>query len=252
MKYLAVVSALVLFAACSDSPDSPGGTLPVVQNCRIMETESSGDTVVVAWDSLTVEVDGYRIWFADTDPGDWSIIAQVEGTTTQHIATSTGYYCVDAIKGIDVSEEQSNKANDRASFYLLSDTLTVGAVNGIRFEDAQTTTGDATSADFAQDLYIAKSGDTVLMYRGNTDPATYPGGSNSLLADASGHVAPAPGDAAWKNSAAVQNGADYFVELENGDFAYFMVDTVAADYVVIGSTQYQAIEGLRLFNVFVF
>ena len=165
MKYLAVVSALVLFAACSDSPDSPGGTLPVVQNCRIMETESSGDTVVVAWDSLTVEVDGYRIWFADTDPGDWSIIAQVEGTTTQHIATSTGYYCVDAIKGIDVSEEQSNKANDRASFYLLSDTLTVGAVNGIRFEDAQTTTGDATSADFAQDLYIAKSGDTILMYR---------------------------------------------------------------------------------------
>ncbi len=252
MKYLAVVSLFVIFAACSESPNSPDGTLPVVQNCRIMETESGGDTVVIAWDSLTVEVDGYSVWFSNTDPGDWSIIAKVEGTTTQHVATSTGYYCVKAIKGIDSSEDNSNKANNRASFYLLSDTLTVGAIDGIRFEDAQTTTGDATDAGFAQDFYIAKSGDTILMYRGNSEPATYPGGSNSLLADASGHVAPAPGDAAWKNSAAVQNGADYFVELENGDFAYFMVDTVAADYVVIGSSQYQAIEGLRLFNVFVF
>ncbi|MEA3265768.1 MAG: hypothetical protein U9P42_02335, partial [Candidatus Fermentibacteria bacterium] len=179
-------------------------------------------------------------------------IAKVEGTTTEHIATSTGYYCVEAIKGIDSSEEFSNKANNRANMYLLSDTLTVDATNGIRFEAAQTTMGNAAEASFAQDLYIAKSGDTILAYRGNTEPATYPGGSNSLLTTASSHVAPGPGDAAWMNSAAVQNGADYFVQLESGDYAYFLVDTVATDFVVISSTQYQSIPSVRLFNTFVF
>ncbi|MCK5133306.1 MAG: hypothetical protein KAR40_14285 [Candidatus Sabulitectum sp.] len=252
MKYLVFLSALILFAACSDSPNSPGGDLPIVQNCRIMETECKGDTVVVAWDVVTVEVDGYGIWFSDTDPGDWINIARVEGTTTEHIATSTGYYCVRAIKGINSSEDFSNKANNRAEMYLLSDTLTVNDINGIRFEAAQTTIGNATEAGFAQDLYIAKSGDTILMYRGNTEPATYPGGSNSLLSTASNFVAPGPGDAAWKNSAAVQNGTGYFVQLESGDYAYFMVDTVATDYVVIGSSQYQSITSLRLFNTFLF
>jgi len=252
MKYMMILSALVLFAACSDSPESPSGTLPIVQNCRIMEDECKGDTVVVAWDAVAVEVDGYGIWFSDTDPGDWVNIARVEETTTEHIATSTGYYCVEAIKGIDSSEDFSNKADNRANMYLLSDTLTVDTTNGIRFEAAQTTIGDAAEASFAQDLYIAKSGDTILMYRGNTEPAIYPSGSNSLLSAASNHVAPGPGDAAWMNSAAVQNGTDYFVQLENGDFAYFMVDTVATDFVVIGSTQYQSIPSVRLFNTFVF
>ena len=252
MKYLMILSALILFAACSDSPESPSGNLPIVKNCRIMETECKGDTVIVAWDAVTVEVDGYGIWFSDTDPGDWINIAKVEGTTTEHIATSTGYYCVQAIKGLDSSEDFSNKADNRANMYLLSDTLTVNATNGIRFEAAQTTTGNAAEASYAQDLYIAKSGDTILMYRGNTEPATYPGGSNSLLSTTSNYVAPGPGDASWMNSAAIQNGTDYFVQLENGDYAYFMVDTVATDFVVIGSSQYQSIPSVRLFNPFIF
>ena len=58
MKYMMILPALVLFAACSDSPESPSGTLPIVQNCRIMEDECKGDTVVVAWDAVAVEVDG--------------------------------------------------------------------------------------------------------------------------------------------------------------------------------------------------
>ncbi len=254
MKYLAIVflPALILFAACSDSPDSPPGTLPVVQNCRIMEAECKGDTVVVAWDAVNVEVDGYRIWFSDTDPGDWGIASQVEGTSTQYVATSTGYYCVDAIKGLDSSEDQSNKANNRAEMYLLSDTLTIDATNGIRFVEAQPVLGNATEASFEQDLFIAKSGDTILMYRGNSEPGLYPGGTNSMISSASGYVAPGAEDSAWKNSFAVQSTTDYFVKLENGDYAYFFVDTVATDFVVIGQTQYQSITGLRLFNPFVF
>jgi hypothetical protein len=138
MKFIPVLSILCIFAACSDSPNSPGGTLPIVQNCRIVEEQSRGDTVTVAWDSVTVDVDGYRLWFAETDPGTWNIIAQVEGNSAQHIATRTGYYCVDAIKGIDSSEEQSAKANDRAEMFLIDDTLTVGGINGINFEESST------------------------------------------------------------------------------------------------------------------
>ncbi|MCK5785732.1 MAG: hypothetical protein KAH54_04130 [Candidatus Sabulitectum sp.] len=252
MKYLVFLSVLILFAACSDSPDSPPGTLPIVQNCRIMETECKGDTVIVAWDAVTVEVDGYRVWFSDTDPGDWSIISQVEGTITQHIATSTGYYCVDAIKGIDSSEDQSNKANDRAEMYLIDDTLTVGATNGLQFQASHTALGDATDPSFAQDLYIAKSGDTILFYSGNSDPAIYPGGTGAMIALSSNYLAPGPGDAAWKNSSAAQNASGFFVQLRNGDFAHFWVDTVAADFVVLNSSQYQDITGLRLFNPFIF
>ena len=252
MKYLVFLSALILFAACSDSPNSPGGDLPIVQNCRILETECKGDTVVVAWDAVSVEVDGYGVQFSDTYPGNWTEIVRVDSTVASYVATSTGYFCVEAIEGINASEEFSNKANNRAEMYLLSDTLTVNGINGIRFEAAQTTIGNATEAGFAQDLYIAKSGDTILMYRGNTEPATYPGGSNSMQSTASNYLAPGPGDPAWMNSAAPQDGTDYFVQLESGDYAYFVVDTVAADYVVIGSTQYQSITGLRLFNPFIF
>ncbi len=252
MKFLVFVSILALFIACSDSPEGPTGTLPIVQNCRIMETECKGDTVVIAWDAVNVEVDGYEVMYATTDPGNWVTIAKIEPTTTEHVATSTGYYCVSAIEGLDSSEAWSNKANNRSEMYLLSDTLAIGGNNGIRFEEAQPIIGDAAEADFAQDLYIAKSGDTILMYRGNSEPATYPSGSNSLMAVASGQVAPGVGDGAWKNSIALQDMSDYFVQLENGNFAYFNVDTVAADFVVLGQTQYQSIPGVRLFNPFIF
>ncbi len=78
------------------------------------------------------EVDGYRVWYADTNPGNWEIVAQVEGTATQHIATRTGYYCVDAIKALDSSEEQSNKADNRAEMYLVDDTMSVYGNSGIQ------------------------------------------------------------------------------------------------------------------------
>lgn len=247
-----MLCVLILFAACSDSPNSPGGTLPIVQNCRIEEEQSKGDTVVVAWDSVSVDVDGYRLWYAETDPGNWSIIAQVEGTTAQHVATRTGYYCVDAIKGIDSSEDQSAKANDRAEMFLIDDTLTVGGVNGIKFAETHTALGDASDASFAQDLYIAREGDTILFFRGDFDPATYPGGTNSMIAPSTNYLAPGRGDSAWKNSAAVQDGDRFFVQLDINEYALFWVDTVYNDTVVLNSNQYQSITGLRLFNPFVF
>lgn len=247
-----VFSSLFIFTACSDSPGSPGGTLPVVQNCRIIEEESRGDTVTVAWNPVGVEVDGYRIWFADTDPGSWQNIAQVEGTSHQHIATRTGYYCVEAMKGIDLSEDFSNKANDRADMHLLTDTLTVGGIDGLLFAETHTAFGSSADSDFAQDLYIDKTGDTVLFYRGNYDPNGHPGGTHSCIAPGSNYVAPGPGDSAWKNSAAPQDGSSFFVQLESGYYAHFYVDTVFNDSVVINSNQYQSIPGLRLFNPFIY
>lgn len=252
MKLLIVLSVLILFAACSDSPNSPGGTLPIVQNCRIMEDGCNGDSVVITWDTLTVEVDGYGIWYASTDPGDWSQLERLEENIYTHVATKTGYYCVEAIAGLETSEDLSNKANNRADMYLIEDTLVIGESNGIQFQDSHTAVGNATDAGFAQDLYIAKSGDTILFYSGNSDPATYPGGTGATIAPSSNYLAPGPEDSAWKTSAAAQNTFSFFVQLDNDHFAYFSVDTVATDYVVLDSSQYQSIESLRLFNTFLF
>lgn len=251
-KILIAVSVLALLSACSDDPSSPGGTLPIVQNCRIDESSCKGDTVVIAWDAVPVTVDGYRIWYADTDPGDWQNIDQVAATTTRHIATRTGYYCVEAMEGLDLSEDLSNKANNRADMHLLTDTLIVGGIDGLSFEETHTAFGNSSDAGFAQDLYIGKEGDTILFYRGDFDDTGHPGGTNSMIAAGGNYLAPGPGDAAWKNSAAPQEGSTFFVQLESGYYATFWVDTVYNDSVVLNSNQYQSIQGVRLFNPFIY
>ncbi len=251
-RLMAAAVLLQLLSGCSDSPSSPGGTLPTVQNCRIMQEESRGDTVTVAWDPVDVEVDGYRVWFASTNPGNWQIIAQVEGTGVSHIAGSTGYYCVDAIRGIDSSQEQSNIADDRATNFTPDDTLGLQGSNGIQFLSTHVAIGDATDPSFHQDLYVRSEGGTILFFRGNYDPESYPGGSYSHIAEASNTVAPGPGDAAWRSTIAAQNNGSYFVSLENGDYAMFWIDTLQGETAVLNSSQYQPIRGLRLFNPFIF
>ncbi|PIE52716.1 hypothetical protein CSA37_05675 [Candidatus Fermentibacteria bacterium] len=251
-KVIATFAVFLLFGACSDDPSSPGGTLPTVTNCRIQEDQCKGDTVVVTWDPVSVQVDGYRVWYAPTDPGNWEIIAQVEENTLQHIAEKTGYYCVEAMKGLDLSENLSNKADNRSEVHLLSDTLVIGAADGLSFNESHTAFGSSADDSFAQDLYIDKEGDTILFYRGNFDPSSHPGGTSSMLAPGGGCVAPAPESSDWKNSAAPQEGSIFFVQLEDGHYASFWVDTVSTNSVVINSTQYQAIERLRLFNTFLF
>ncbi len=251
-RILAIALLMAVLSGCSDSPGTPGGTLPVVQNCRIVPEECRGDTVTVAWDPVTVDVDGYRVWFSTTSPGSWQIVAQVEGAATAHIAASTGYYCVEAIKGIDTSEALSNKANDRADMFLLDDTLSVWGQNGIRFLPTHVELGSASDPSFHQDLYIGWEGDAILFYRGNYDPESFPGGRYSSISTASNTLAPGPGDAAWKSVIAAQEGARYFVALENGHYALFWIDTLFDSMVILNSSQYQGIHGLRLFNPFVF
>lgn len=253
MKRLFSGAFLVLIASgCSDSPSAPPGTLPVVQNCRIVTEVSRGDTVTVAWDSVSVDVDGYRVWFSTTNPGNWQIIAQVEETTAVDIASSTGYYCVDAINGINSSEDQSNKADDRALMFAIDDTLRAAGTNGIQFLPTHVAVGDATDPSFKQDLYVKWEGDTALFCRGNYDPEGYPGGSYTHVAQASNTLAPGPGDSAWQSTIAAQDGASYFVSLESGDYAVFSVDSVSFDMVMLSFSQYQTIHGLRLFNPFLF
>jgi len=253
MKRLISTAILVLLVSgCSDSPGAPAGTLPVVQNCRIVTGACRGDTVTVAWDPVSVEVDGYRVWYSTTNPGNWQIIAQVEATTAVHIASSTGYYCVDAIDGINSSEDQSNKADDRAEMFALDDTLHASGNNGIRFLPTHVAFGDASDPSFRQDLYVRWEGDTALFCRGNYDPEGYPGGTYSHVALASNTLAPGPGDSAWQSTIAAQSGASYFVSLEGGDYAMLSVDSVSSDMVLLGFSQYQTISGLRLFNPFLF
>lgn len=253
MKIVASAALLaVLSAGCSDSPSAPGGTLPVVQNCRIVSGQCKGDTVTVAWDPVEAEVDGYRMWFSPTNPGNWEIVAQVLETSAAHTATGTGYYCVDAIKGIDSSETQSNKADDRAEMFSADDTLDTLGPNGIRFFSSHLELGNAGDPSFRQDLYVTSEGETILFIRGDYDPESYPGGGYCHVAEASNTVAPGPGDSAWRSTIAAEPGAGYFVSLQGGDYAMFWVDTVYGTQVVLNSCQYQTITGLRLFNPFVF
>ncbi|MCK5065431.1 MAG: fibronectin type III domain-containing protein, partial [Candidatus Fermentibacteraceae bacterium] len=118
MKYAALAAAvLIVMVGCSTEPASPSGTLPVVQNLTVNETESKGDTVVLHWDPLDVEVDGYHVYWSSTSPGTWHENVTTDTTLTE-IAESTRYYFVKASKGVDYSSDNSNEVDTQAALII--------------------------------------------------------------------------------------------------------------------------------------
>ncbi|MCK4806682.1 MAG: hypothetical protein KAT09_03500, partial [Candidatus Aegiribacteria sp.] len=183
--YLAVAVALaVAIVGCSNDPSAPSGSLPNVQNLDINEPASKGDSVVLVWDALEVEVDGYHIYYATTVPGDWSEIASTPDTTWTHIASSTGYYQLTASKGLDTSSGFSNRVDTRAEASILERELRANTTsNGLVFYDdgAGWGLGCADSAGFAQDIYIGIANSKIYIYSGNHNPSQYPGGHDTKL-----------------------------------------------------------------------
>jgi len=247
---IAAVAAAALLAACGE-PSSPSGTLPVVQNVRVIEELSHGDTVVVGWDPLDVPVDGYHIYFSPLEVS-WTEFLS-EDTTYTHIAGSTGYYYVKASEGLNYSSDNSNRVDTRASTILGDYELRfdTDAPNGILFGENGAVLGDAASDSFAQDLYIAEVDGLIFLYAGDHDPVTYPGGSHSrlVLKGCHGNEAPEPSSAEWVDSVQV-NGVDWiFVELEDDHYLELFVDSTYTNGADIASYEYQPITGLRLFNM---
>lgn len=253
---ITAVAVAVAIVGCSNDPSAPSGSLPTVQNLDINEPASKGDTVVLVWDALDVDIDGYHIYFATTHPGNWGEPGVTADTTWSHIATSTGYYEIKASKGLDYSTNFSNRVNSRAEAnYSQEQELRANtASNGLIFDDDGLGwgTGIADSSEFHQDIYVGLSSSKVYLYSGNHDPNQYPGGHNTKLCPVGthGNVAPAAGSSDWVDSIQV-TGTDWiFVQLENNHYVEFYVDSVYTDGADLVSFQYQLIDYLRLFNVF--
>lgn len=257
-KYFITAAAFaIILAGCSNDPTTPSGTLPAVQNLRINETASKGDTVVLEWDALSVEgIDGYHIYFATTYPGNWTEPGVTADTTWSHVgATSTGYYEIKASKGLDYSTEFSNRVNSRAQEnYSQQQDLRINTASNALSFDADGlgwVTGAADSAGFHQDIYVGVYGNGVYIYSGNFNPTLYPGGNDSKLCllGCHGNVAPEPGSTEWVDSVQVTGPNWVFIQLENNHYAEFFVDTVYTDGADLVSFEYQLIDYLRLFNV---
>ena len=255
-KYLAAAIVLaVALGGCSNDPSAPSGTLPNVQNLRIDETASKGDSVVLIWDALDVTVDVYHIYFATTVPGNWGEPGATSDTTWTHIATSTGYYEIKASEGPNYSSGFSNRVNSRAEETILERELrTDSTANGLMFYSDGTgwDIGCADSADFTQDIYIGIANSKVYIYSGNHDPAQYPGGNDTKLCPRGchGNIAPGHGSSDWVDSVQVTDFNWIFVQLENNHYVEFYVDSVFTNGADLLSFEYQLIDYLRLFNVF--
>ncbi len=255
-KYLAAAVVLaVAIAGCSNDPSAPSGTLPNVQNLMIDTAASKGDSVVLVWDALDVEVDGYRIYYATTVPGDWSEVASTADTTWTHIALSTGYYELTAFQGLNTSSGFSNRVDTRAQSSILERELRVNTTsNGLVFYDegAGWGLGCADSAGFAQDIYIGIANSKIYIYSGNHNPSMYPGGHDTKLCPRGlhGYVAPGQGSSNWVDSVQVTDFNWIFVQLDNDHYVEFYVDSVYTNGADLLSFEYQLIKNLRLFNVF--
>jgi hypothetical protein len=254
-KYLILSAALALMIACSNEPSAPSGTLPDVQNLRIDEDASKGDTVVLAWDPLGVEVTSYNIYYATTVPGDWGQPGSVLDTTWTHIATSAGYYQVKAQNGTNYSAGFSNRVDTRAATGINERQMRIGTEsNGLVFYDSGTGwgLGCADSMDFAQDIYIDTVGNKLYLFSGNADPVMYPGGNDTKLCPRGchGRVAPEPGSLEWVDSVQVTDFDWVFVQLSNDHYAELYIDSVFTDGADLLSYEYQLIDFLRLFNIF--
>ncbi len=255
-KYLAAAVVLaVALGGCSNDPSAPSGTLPNVQNLMIDETASKGDSVVLIWDALDVEVDGYHIYYATTVPGDWVEEGSTADTTWTHVASSTGYYELTASQGLNTSSGFSNRVDTRAEASILERELRADSTtNGLIFYDegAGWGLGCADSAGFTQDIYIGIANSKVYIYSGNHNPSQYPGGHDTKLCmrGTHGYVAPGHGSSEWVDSVQVTDFNWIFVQLDNDHYVEFYVDSVFTNGADLLSFEYQLINNLRLFNVF--
>ena len=192
----------MLITACNE-PSSPSGSLPVVQNVRIIEELSYGDTVVIGWDPLDVPVDGYHIYFSPLEI-TWDEFLS-EDTTYMHIAGSTGFYYLKASEGLNYSSGNSNRVDTRTNLVLGDFELRFGTdadQNGIVFGENGAVLGDASDAGFEQDIYVGESGSLVYLYSGDHQPDSFPGGGHTMLVlkGCHGNKAPEPTSAEWVDS----------------------------------------------------
>ena len=191
MKKLGILFMAVMIAAIAgcagDDSTGEGGTLTTVQGLEIDDT-STGRTVVLVWNGISDDIDGYEIYFKADGTGSWVVGGTSTTTTFTHNATVAGTYAVRAYKGDNYSENYSNEVSTMPSIvnvtYSIYDQYAPADYHsGFIFGENAGQTGLAGSTSFAQDIYayddVSKGDNDVSLYSGNQ--GTYGNGNASYF-----------------------------------------------------------------------
>jgi len=114
--FLSAVALAVLLSGCtSQNPIDPDGTLPIVSGLTLSTDACRGDTLVFTWDSLTVPVDEYALWFSDNPLFVWMKAGDFPGLVGTHVADRCYTYSVWAQSGSQDTSRQIRVHDSRCS-----------------------------------------------------------------------------------------------------------------------------------------
>ena len=252
---LVILVSFILLSSCGDSATEITGTLPVVTGIAIDSIASRGDTIVVTWDELTTEIEGYLVWFRSIPTDPWMLVDAVIGNAAVHIADRSAYYTVMAYYGDDTSMDiglSDNTMTDELAEYAQPSG---DKPRGFRIdiEADSIIAGDPADPDFHQQFTVAFSGPSLnkFLYPGTAHQEIWPGGVRTTVSSAGGFVAPAPGDSIlWQDS--IPFDGDFFLALETGHYCKLDGLLIFAD--TLGSSDTMKLDGQiqPLMNVRVF
>lgn len=234
MKKLGILFMAVMIAAIAgcagDDSTGEGGTLTTVQGLEIDET-STGRTVVLVWNGISDEIEGYEIYFKADGTGSWVVGGTSTTTTFTHNATVAGTYAVRAYNGDNYSENYSNEVSTmpnivNVTYSIYDNYAPADYHSGFIFGATSGQTGFASQTGFVQDIYAyddSKGDNEVSLYSGNA--GTFGNGNQSYFQEPSGSsYGNCDPDGSWNgNSYPLYTGDSVvFVALpySNGTFAY--------------------------------
>jgi len=260
---LFIAAAVALLVACEgDNPSGGTGTLPVVTGITVNESASQGVDVVIEWDALTEEVDGYYVYFS-TSGSSWTQVGDVTGTTYTHTASSAGYYTVMAYLGDDTSSDYGTSDNDLPNVFtgyeIYDNYAPADYFSGFYFGLDGGEDGLAGTEPFAsqKDVFAYDPNQNPLeiwLYSGDVDP--WPQGSHTEITymEAGGNPGAAP-SSGYSTTMEILADDVLFLELADGYWVKMIVTDIegpvggsANGTGVAFNYEIQPINGLRLFT----
>lgn len=252
----AVALAVMLSGCTSQSPVDPDGTLPIVTGLALRTDACKGDTLVFTWDSLSVPVDEYALWYSDNPLFVWMKAGDFPGLTGTHVADRCYTYSVWA--------ESGNQHSAALSARVLVATTPLGTatapsekgIAGFSVSPDTIVGGDAANPEFPQDFYLRRDMMGYIICGGHTNPRECPGGRWAQLAPAleDAFKAPEPDSMNWSDTLSLFTSPRFFIRLENGNYGRFTVmvyenpDTLVQGEIAEVNFDYQPIPRVRLFD----
>ncbi len=255
---LFAVALVVMLSGCtSQSPIDPDGTLPIVSGLTLRTDACKGDTLVFAWDSLSVPVDEYTLWFTDNPLFVWMSAGDFTGLVGTHVADRCFTYSVWAQSGSQHSTALSARVIVGTTPLGIATTPSEErAIAGFSVSPDTIIGGDASNPDFRQDFFIRRQMMGYILCGGHTDPRACPGGRWAQLAPAlgDGFKAPEPDSRLWSDTLSLYTSPRFFIKLESGHYGRFTAmvyqnpDTLLMGEIAEVNFVYQPIQRVRLFD----